>query len=117
MLVGDTNVGKTALITNYLRNIFIEDYEPTVLDVYRGNKNVDGKGLEVEIHDTSGDDHLGVDRKVQYQAADGFMICVACNDKNSFDHIEKWRDEIQEVEPHKPIFLLLTKRDLKDLVD
>ena len=79
VLVGDTAVGKSCLIVNFLKNSFTEDYEPTVLDVYRGTKNIAKKSVEVEIHDTSGDEHLGVNRKVQYKDADCFMICVAVN--------------------------------------
>ena len=66
VLVGDTAVGKSCLIVNYLRNEFSEEYEPTVLDVYRGSKNVEGKEIWLEIHDTSGDEHLNVNRKQQY---------------------------------------------------
>ena len=40
------------------------------------------------------------------------MICVACNARNSFENIEKWRAEIQAVETSKPIILILTKSDL-----
>ena len=40
VLVGDTSVGKTCLIHNYLHDAFSEEYEPTVLDVYKGTKNV-----------------------------------------------------------------------------
>ena len=40
VLVGDTAVGKSCLVTNYLYNSYEEDYEPTVLDVYKGVKNV-----------------------------------------------------------------------------
>ena len=65
MLVGDTAVGKSCMITNYLSNVFNEDdYEPTVLDVYRGVKNILKKQVEVEIQDTSGDEHLGINRKI-----------------------------------------------------
>ena len=64
VLVGDTAVGKSCLITNYLKNQFTEDYEPTVLDVFIGKKNVNKKQVEVEIHDTSGDEHLNVNRSV-----------------------------------------------------
>ena len=56
VLVGDTSVGKSCLIRNYLENSFSEDYEPTVLDIYKGIKNVSHKQIEIEIHDTSGDD-------------------------------------------------------------
>ena len=65
VLVGDTAVGKSCMITNYLFNVFNEnDYEPTVLDVYRGVKNILKKQVEVEIQDTSGDEHLGINRKI-----------------------------------------------------
>lgn len=117
VLTGDTATGKSCLITNYLNNSFSEDYEPTVLDVFRGIKNVKKKQIEIEIHDTSGDEHLGVNRKVQYKDADCFMICVACNQKDSLEHVERWQAEIRDVEPDKPIALLLTKSDLQDAME
>ena len=40
------------------------------------------------------------------------MICIAVNSKTSFDGIDKWRDEIKEVEPTKDIMLILTKSDM-----
>ena len=120
ILLGDTNVGKTALIMIQLPEKLVRGR--VLADCSRSlpwSQNRRRKGLEVEIHDMSGDNlnHLGVDRKVQYQGADGFLICIACNSKQSFEHVEKWRDEIQKVEDKKPIFLLLTKRDFEDFID
>ena len=112
VLCGDTSVGKSCLITNYLNNSFSEEYEPTVLDVYRGVKNVKKIQLEIEIHDTSGDEHLGVNRKVQYKDADCFMVCVAANAPSSLESVTRWKAEIAEIEPDKPVALLLTKSDL-----
>ena len=40
VLVGDTTVGKSCLVRNYLHNQYDDDYEPTVLDVYKGIKRV-----------------------------------------------------------------------------
>ena len=62
VLVGDTSVGKSCLIRNYLDNTFSDEYEPTVLDVYKGTKAVRKRQIDIEIHDTSGDEHLGVNR-------------------------------------------------------
>ena len=114
MLVGDTAVGKSCLITNYLHNTFSENYEPTVLDVYKGTKSVNKTQVNLELHDTSGDDNLQANRKVQYQGAHCFMICVAVNKKSSFDNISKWKEEITSVIDGKPIFLILTKSDIDD---
>ena len=101
----------------YLQNNFTEEYEPTVLDIYSGTKNVNNKELSLEIHDTSGDEHLGTNRKAQYQNADVFAICVAANNRESYDHIAAWKAEIESVEPGKPICLILTKIDLLDDTD
>ena len=62
VLVGDTAVGKSALIRNYLHNDFSNNYEPTVLDVFRGSKMFGQRELKLEIHDTSGADELEVNR-------------------------------------------------------
>ena len=61
--MGDTAVGKSCLITNYLQNAYTDIYEPTVLDVYKGKRTFsykeDGESkkatVKLEIHDTSGD--------------------------------------------------------------
>ena len=106
VLVGDTAVGKTCLIRNYLENLFTENYEPTVLDVYRGTKNVKKTQIDIEIHDTSGDSHLGINRQTQYRGADVFMLCVAVNSRESLEHIDDWQREISFVEPNKPIMLI-----------
>ena len=58
-----------------------------------------------------------MNRKVQYKGADVFMICVAANQRSSFDNIEKWAKEICKVKPRKPIMLVLTKSDTIDLID
>ena len=113
VLVGDSAVGKSSLIRNYLENSFTDEYEPTVLDVYRGVKSVKKTQIDVEIHDTSGDAHLQLSRSTQYKNADVFMICVAADNMDALASIPRWVDEIRSVES-KPIILILTKKDLID---
>ena len=117
VLVGDTSVGKSCLIRNYLENSFSDEYEPTVLDVYKGVKNVKRKQINVEIHDTSGDEHLGVNRQVQYNKADVFICCVAVNAPDSILSVERWAIEIRAVCPGAPIILVLCKKDLQEFVE
>ena len=40
------------------------------------------------------------------------MICVACNNPESYENIAKWKVEIMSIEEAKPIVLILTKKDL-----
>ena len=117
VLVGDTSVGKSCLIRNYLDNSFSDEYEPTVLDVYKGTKAVRRRQIDIEIHDTSGDEHLGVNRQIQYKGADIFMVCVAANNADSLESVTKWANEIRQACPMAPIVLVITKIDLLDYCD
>ena len=85
MLVGCSTVGKTCLITNFTKGVFDDKWEPTVLDVYQGEHEFEGKMIKLELNDTSGDPNLGVNRDVCFDDVDCFMLCVAVNDRGSFD--------------------------------
>ena len=117
VLVGDTSVGKSCLIRNYLDNSFSDEYEPTVLDVYKGTKAVRRRQIDIEIHDTSGDEHLGVNRQIQYKGADIFIVCVAANGPDSLNNVPKWTNEIRSIRPNAPIMIILTKGDLVGYID
>ena len=45
------------------------------------------------------------------------MICVAANDHDSLESVERLRAEIYEIEPSKPIALILTKAHKLDIID
>ena len=103
---------------SYLSSDFKEDdYTPTVLDVYKGRKNVDSFSLDVEIHDTSGDENLSVNRHIQYNDTDLFVLCVAVDLRASFKNVKRWVSEIKQARPDAPIALILTKRDLAEIVE
>ena len=117
VLVGDTSVGKSCLIRNYLDNTFSEEYEPTVLDVYKGTKAVKRRQIDIEIHDTSGDEHLGVNRQIQYKGSDVFIVAVAANNPDSLKNVPKWVTEIRSIRPETPILIVLTKGDLIEFLE
>ena len=114
-MVGDCASGKSCLIEMYLHNAFSDDYEPTVLDIYRDTKNINKEMVELEIHDTSGDEHIASNRKVVYKEADLFLLCCNAVHRSSLDNIPKWKAEIREVELKVPIVLLATKKDLRGI--
>lgn len=45
VLVGDATVGKSCMIVNYQQQVFDENYEPNVLDVFRGPKQFEKKQI------------------------------------------------------------------------
>ena len=45
------------------------------------------------------------------------MICVGTNKPESLENVIRWKAEIAEIEPEKPVGLVQTKCDLDELLD
>ena len=87
VLVGASTVGKTCLIVTYNTGQFNENYVPSVLDVFTGEREINNQPVKITIVDTSGDDNLGAHRQLTYNGADCFMVCAAANDRASFERV------------------------------
>ena len=87
-----------------------------MLDVYKGPKNINKHRVMLEIHDTSGDEHLGTNRKVVYRGSDVFIICLAVDNRTSLENVGKWKNEVKEadIDDDTPIILMATKMDLRE---
>lgn len=47
-------VGKSALTVQFIRNVFVSTYDPTIEDTYRKTIVIDGQKCLVEVLDTAG---------------------------------------------------------------
>lgn len=47
-------MGKSALTMQFVRNVFVSTYDPTIEDTYRKTITIDGQECVVEILDTAG---------------------------------------------------------------
>ena len=55
ILIGDSSVGKTALISRYAVNTFQENYRVTVgIDYYQKEEEINDEKIKVNIWDTAG---------------------------------------------------------------
>ncbi len=113
--VGDANCGKTALTVRYTQDIFKESYETTI-GVNWATKQVDVLGQEVKlmIWDTGGQDAFASVRAQFYKGATGVLCLFDLTNRESFDHVPKWLEEIKTNAKGKPIVLVGNKSDLPD---
>lgn len=115
--IGDGNVGKTALLTRFTEDKFIQKYEPTVFD--NAMKTWEHNGVEhtVELWDTAGQEAFDRIRSLSYRDTHAFLICFSIDDKSSLTNIkEKWVPEMVHYygEGERPKFILVgTKCDLR----
>jgi len=54
VVLGSGGVGKSCLTAQFVQNIWIESYDPTIEDSYRKTLEVDGRQVVLEILDTAG---------------------------------------------------------------
>ena len=108
VLLGDSGVGKTNLISRYINNSFQQDSKATIgveffSKTYKVNKK---KVIKVEIWDTAGQERYKSITSVYYKGAKGAFIVYDITSRKSFNNIDKWIEEIKEK----------TSKDIKLLV-
>eukprot|EP00483_Globobulimina_turgida_P004152 UN04160 len=115
VVLGDLAVGKTGLLVSFTKDAFSEKYVPTEFDNYHTKLMVDGREIELDLVDTSGEDDDKL-RSLSFDKADIFMVMFAMNQRDSFINCKgKWLKEITETNnvKHIPFILIGTKCDLK----
>ncbi|XP_050306792.1 ras-like GTP-binding protein RhoL [Anthonomus grandis grandis] len=114
--VGDGVVGKTCLLTTYVKGEFPAEYVPTVFEHYGQKIQVDGVEYDMTLWDTAGQEDYERLRPLAYPNTNCFLICFSV-DRNSasYDNVTiKWAPELRHFCPNTPIVLVATKTDLRE---
>ena len=108
LLLGDSSVGKTCILTRYSDNTFQEDHMATIgLDFKVKNVNLDGKIVKVQIWDTAGQDRFKSVTKNYYKGAHGIILIYDVTNKKTFDNVKNWVDIIKEEVSEKVTVILV----------
>jgi Ras-related protein Rab-11A len=116
VLVGDSSVGKTNIMSKYLKNEFHEDSKATV-GVEFGSKQftIEGHSIKAQIWDTAGQERYKAITSAYYKGAKGAFIVYDITRKNSFDSIDKWVNDLTASADKKLTILVIgNKCDLED---
>lgn len=119
LIIGDTGVGKTSLLTKHVDNIFREDTNTTIgVDFTAKTYTRDEKRYDLQIWDTAGQERFRTVTRSYYRDAHAaFVVFDLCN-KESFDNVEYWVNNVHEEfenrgNKQKPILILIgNKSDL-----
>ena len=115
VLVGDSGVGKTNIMSKYLKNEFREDSKATV-GVEFGSKqfNIQGHQVKAQIWDTAGQERFKNIQASYYKGANGILVVYDITNRESFEHLNSWLIEIEK-NGNKNVYKLLigNKSDLE----
>lgn len=99
VVLGNTGVGKSALVVRYLTKRFIWEYDPTLECVYKHQTNVDNESTAIELLDTAGENNSNVSSNFEGNAmwGDGFIVVYSVVDRNSFEQISSIKSQLDEI--------------------
>ena len=123
VLIGESSVGKTSIICQFMDKIFQDDLQSTVGGTFNSKtiKCSNNKSLKLEIWDTAGQERYRCVTKMFYKDADVAILVYDITNKISFEELQSyWAEQVIESSP-KNIMLILAanKYDLieKEQVD
>lgn len=95
LLLGDSAVGKSSLLSRFCDGKFDSNFVLTIGVDYKW-KSVDrnGRKLKLQVWDTAGQERFRTITPAYYRAAMGVVITYDITDKNTFDHVEFWAQQL-----------------------
>ena len=116
IIIGDTCVGKSNILSRYLRDEFREDSKSTV-GVELGSKflKVKGVGTKLQIWDTAGQERYRSITSSYFKGSHGCFIVYDITNETSFEDVNKWYEQAQK-ESSKEVSIILVgnKCDLEN---
>ena len=115
VLIGDSSVGKTNILSKYLSNEFDPDSKATV-GVEFGTKNfkIENNIVKVQIWDTAGQERYRSITNAYYKGAKGSLLVYDITNQKTFESLDKWISDLKtNSDENISIVLLGNKSDLE----
>ena len=95
VIIGDSGVGKSCMLTRFVEDEFFESYISTIgVDFKIKSFNVEDHNIKLQIWDTAGQDRFRTITSSFYRGANGIIIVYDVTDLDSFNNVQKWLEEI-----------------------
>ncbi|EPQ54126.1 hypothetical protein GLOTRDRAFT_62641 [Gloeophyllum trabeum ATCC 11539] len=115
VVLGAGGVGKSALTVRFIRDVFVENYDPTIEEEYRRNVEVDGDLYSLEVLDTAGAEQFTALNEVYMKSGRGFILVFSLTQEASLREVDNLRQQIYRIKggnTNVPIVVVGTKMDL-----
>jgi Ras-related protein Rab-11A len=96
VLIGDSAVGKSNLLSRYARNEFNLNSKATIgVEFQTQSMEIDGKEIKAQIWDTAGQERFRAVTSAYYRGAVGALIVYDISRKATFENVGRWLDELR----------------------
>ena len=90
IIIGDSGVGKTNILTRFCENEFKETHVATIgVDFNVKTIQIGDKRLRLQIWDTAGQERFKTITETYYRGAAGIVLCYSVDSESSFGSVGK----------------------------
>ncbi|KDN42723.1 putative RSR1-GTP-binding protein [Tilletiaria anomala UBC 951] len=114
VVMGAGGVGKSALTLQFVKNIFVQTYDPTIEETYQKLMSIDGQQCLVEILDTAGTEQFMALKELYMKSGHGFVLVFSLAHLASVNELGPLREQIVRVKHLRvPTVIVGNKADLR----
>lgn len=97
VLIGDSGVGKSNLLSRFTRDEFNLELRSTIgVEFATRTLEIDGKRVKAQIWDTAGQERYRAITSAYYRGAVGALIVYDISKSESYESISRWLKELKE---------------------
>lgn len=117
VLIGDSGVGKTNLLSRFTRDQFNPDSKSTIgVEFATKTLEVEGKTVKAQIWDTAGQERYRAITSAYYRGAIGALLLYDVTSSLTFQSLTRWLQELREnADSNIVVMLVGNKCDLQEL--
>jgi len=117
VLIGDSGVGKSNLLSRFTRNEFNLESKSTIgVEFATRSINVDSKTVKAQIWDTAGQERYRAITSAYYRGAVGALLVYDIAKHQTYDNVTRWLKELRDHADQNIVIMLVgNKSDLKHL--
>lgn len=117
VLIGDSGVGKSNLLSRFTRDEFNLESRSTIgVEFATRTLEIDGKRVKAQIWDTAGQERYRAITSAYYRGAVGALIVYDISKTESYENVSRWLKELKEhADANIVIELVGNKSDLDHL--
>ncbi|KRX05753.1 P-loop containing nucleoside triphosphate hydrolase [Pseudocohnilembus persalinus] len=116
VVLGTAGAGKSSITIRFTKNIFPEEYIPTLLDTHRTTQMIDDQLSSLEIVDTAGMEHYQSMLDLWINDGNGFILVYSVADQETLNELRLIYEKIRNLHSGNikpPVFIVGNKIDLQ----
>ncbi|XP_012458478.1 ras-related protein Rab11C [Gossypium raimondii] len=117
VLIGDSGVGKSNILSRFTRNEFFLESKSTIgVEFATRTLQVEGKTIKAQIWDTAGQERYRAITSAYYRGAAGALLVYDVTKRQTFDNVLRWLRELRDhADSNIVIMMAGNKSDLNHL--